>query len=69
MLLKKKQLRSWIRSHVIKNTALELEPEPCLRKQGAPELEPESIHFYKRSAALDESNYDCIIVNFEIGFS
>ena len=36
------------RSHVIKNTAPE--PEPCLRKQKAPE--PESIRLYESSAAL-----------------
>jgi len=33
-----------------KNTAPELEPEPCLRKQRAPE--PEPFHFYKSYVAL-----------------
>ena len=33
-----------------KNTAQE--PEPCLRKQRAPETEPEPIQFYNSSAAL-----------------
>jgi len=38
------------RSHVIKNTAPEL--EPCLGKHRALEPEPEPLHFYKSSAAL-----------------
>jgi len=44
--------RSWSRSHVIKNTAPEPKPEPCLRKQRPPVPEPDPLHFYKSSAAL-----------------
>jgi len=55
--------RSRSRSHVIKNTAPELEPEPFLRKQRAPE--PEPLHFCKSSAALlvmPASRGNCLIV-------